>query len=233
MEDFSQEYREDGAILIKGLFDQSDFKDVLSRLIKEISSFINADYQSNEWIDHTQKNPADVTKLYDQLVNCSEAEKLARNPKIIEAVKKLLPEQQYVYKKIPFRIDVPFETKELAFWHQDDFYVQGAPNELTVWIPLQDTPAHVGALSVIKGSHKNGKIDHTLKVGKKTLPVGVYDKPINIIEMKFGDALFFSSYTMHTSNLNISNNIRYSLQIRYGSTQTGTPSELMGGFNLV
>jgi ectoine hydroxylase-related dioxygenase (phytanoyl-CoA dioxygenase family) len=138
-----------------------------------------------------------------------------------------------IYHKIPLRIDVPFENKELAFWHQDDFYVQGNNSEVTVWIPLQDTFAHTGALSVMKGSHLNGAIPHSYRVGKKSVPVGVFDAPVNIIEMNKGDVLFFSSYLIHSSNLNISDQIRYSIQLRYSAASAGEQSSLMKGFTHV
>jgi len=151
-----------------------------------------------------------------------------QNSKITDIVGQLI-DQPVLYKKIPLRIDVPFENKELAFWHQDDFYVQGNSSEVTVWIPLQETLAHNGALSVMKESHKNGPIPHTLQVGKKTLPTNIYHNSINIVEMSEGDCLFFGSYLVHQSNLNISNKIRYSIQLRYSSLTAGKQSEQMGG----
>lgn len=154
--------------------------------------------------------------------------RLGWSPQQISGKLKLM-DQPVLYNKIPLRIDVPFENKELAYWHQDDFYVQGNSSELTVWIPLQDTFAHNDALSVMSESHKNGPIAHTLKIGKKSLPEGIFDNPINIVEMMEGDCLFFSSYLIHQSNLNISNNIRYSIQLRYSSASAGKASELMGG----
>ena len=67
-----------------------------------------------------------------------------------------------------------------------------------------------------------------MKWGKKSMPVGVYDLPINIIEMKRGDVLLFNSYLLHTSNINFSNLIRYSIQIRFTSEKLGKPSKIMG-----
>ena len=135
------------------------------------------------------------------------------------------------YSKIPLRIDVPLETKELAVWHQDDFYVKGAPNEITAWIPLQDTPMHMGALSVMKKSHHYGRLEHDIEWGKKSMSTGVYDLPINIIEMQRGDVLLFRTFLLHTSNINFSNFIRYSIQIRFTSEMLGEPSVIMGELN--
>ena len=148
--------------------------------------------------------------IYNEVADLIECVELAKTDNIKFTVQRLLGEKARIYGKIPLRIDVPLETKELAVWHQDDFYVQGAPNELTAWIPLQDTPMHMGALSVMKKSHHNGKLAHEFKWGKKSMPVGVYDLPVNIIEMKRGDVLLFNSFLLHTSNINFSALIRFS-----------------------
>ena len=81
---------------------------------------------------------------------------------------------------------------------------------------------------MIKKSHLRGKLPHDTVWGKKSMPTGVYDTPINIIEMNRGDVLFFSSYLLHTSNINFSNKIRYSIQIRFTSKVLGEPSTIMG-----
>ena len=124
---------------------------------------------------------------------------------------------------------MPLETKEPVVWHQDDFYVKGAPNEITAWIPLQDTPMHMGALSVMKKSHLYGRVKHDTVWGKKSMPTGVYDLPINIIEMKRGDVLLFNSFLLiDTKNINFSRFIRYSIQVRFTSELLGEPSKIMG-----
>ena len=86
----------------------------------------------------------------------------------------------------------------------------------------------VGALSVMKKSHLLGKLNHDLKWGKKWMPSGVYGTPVDIIEMEKGDILLFNSYLLHASNMNFSEIIRYSIQIRFTSKTLGNPSSIMG-----
>lgn len=133
-----------------------------------------------------------------------------------------------LYKKIPFRIDVPFETKELAYWHQDDNYVEGNRQEVTVWTPLYDTKIEHGCLKVMPGSHKLGPVPHTLNVGKKSLPRDIYDREVRYVEMGSGDVLFCSSYLLHSSSLNFSDQIRYSIQLRYTSTKINVSKNMLG-----
>ena len=106
--------------------------------------------------------------------------------------------------------------------------MQGAPNELTAWIRFK-TPMHI-SFDCDEKSHQNGKLAHEFKWGKKSMPVGVYDLPVNIIEMKRGDVLLFNSFLLHTSNINFSNLIRYSIQIRFISEDLANHQELWGNY---
>lgn len=225
-------FEEEGCSIERGLLVPADLNDIESDILAQIRAQIPdaTDIQDPRWVQLAQDSPEVVTAVYDALRDNPHLVSLGQNPKITDQVKSVL-DQPVLYHKVPLRIDVPFENKELAFWHQDDFYVGGNARELTVWIPLQDTFAHTGALSVMKGSHANGAIPHVYPIGKKTIPTGIFDAPINIAEMDYGDALFFSSFLVHSSNLNVSDKIRYSIQLRYSSKTAGDHSDTMLGFS--
>jgi ectoine hydroxylase-related dioxygenase (phytanoyl-CoA dioxygenase family) len=230
----NNEFAEQGCVLPRALLTAQDLAPISSAILSAIRVYLPeaSSIQDPDWVRTAIDRPDIVTAIYNQLRDNSLLLQLGQNPKITKVVKTLI-DAPVIYHKIPLRIDVPFESKELAFWHQDDFYVQGNECEVTVWIPLQDTFAHTGALSVMKGSFLQGAIPHTYKVGKKTLPTGVFDVPINIVEMNKGDVLFFSSYLVHSSNLNISDQIRYSIQLRYSAASAGAQSSLMRGYTHV
>lgn len=225
-------FKEDGCTMVRGLLTPADLAAIEADILAQIRVHIPeaTDIQDAAWVQMAQDQPRIITQVYDALRDNPHLIELGRNPKITNQVKTVL-NQPVLYHKVPLRIDVPFENKELAFWHQDDFYVGGNSRELTVWIPLQDTFAHTGALSVMKGSHLGGAIPHVYPIGKKTIPTGIFDAPINIAEMAYGDALFFSSYLVHSSNLNVSNKIRYSIQLRYSCKTAGAPSDKMLGYS--
>ena len=224
------DYDRHGWHLSKGLLAPEDLSAIDRLILDKIREHLPQakSIQDRAWVEFAIRKPEVVTLVYDSIRDHPAILDLGRNPKITAVVKDFL-DAPVLYRKVPLRIDVPFENKELAFWHQDDFYVQGNKKELTVWIPLQDTYAHTGALSVMTSSHKTGPIPHTYKVGKKSLPTGIFDQPISIVEMERGGALFFSSYLVHSSNLNISDQIRYSIQLRYSSSNAGSHSKLMKG----
>ena len=229
--DMSREYFEQGAVLLKGAMCEDDFRDIDAVLASNWKEFHIENPYSEECAEFAMRNPSAVSAIYDRVINLEECMHIARIDAVKDSIQALIGEKAKIYSKIPLRIDVPLETKELAVWHQDDFYVKGAPNEITAWIPLQDTPMHLGALSVMKKSHLFGRLAHDVVWGKKCMPQGVYNLPINIVEMQRGDILLFNSFLLHTSNINFSRYIRYSIQLRFTSSELGNPSNLMGGTN--
>jgi ectoine hydroxylase-related dioxygenase (phytanoyl-CoA dioxygenase family) len=224
-------FQDEGAILLSRAIDENGFKQVDNILKDQWRQFDIVNPYTESCAKFAMDNPSIVTEIYDEVADLHECREIARLPQIKSVVKSLLGENAKIYSKVPLRIDVPLVTKELAVWHQDDFYVKGAPNEITAWIPLQDTPMHAGALSIMKKSHHYGRLAHDFSWGKKSMPVGVYDLPINIIEMQRGDVLMFNSLLLHTSNINFSKFIRYSIQIRFTSARLGKPSDSMGGLH--
>lgn len=227
-------FKADGCLILRDVLTGADLHGVENLILSEVHKYVPEATGINDrvWVDHAIKHPDTISKMYDAVRDADEALQLGQVASLVDTIKSLM-EEPMLYNKVPLRIDVPFVNKELAFWHQDDFYVQGNARELTAWIPLQDTKAHHGALSVMKGSHKGGPIPHTLKVGKKTLPEGIFENPVNIVEMNRGDVLIFSSYLVHSSNLNISDAIRYSIQLRYSDASAGAHSSLMKGVSRV
>lgn len=232
-----EEFENNGFIHLRDLLNSDDLEPIKEKCVQAIKSSGFQDelpeglLNSPNWVCFAQSNPHAVTKVYDLMRDDPVLTEMGRSKKITSIVHDLI-KNPGLYKKIPFRIDVPFETKELAYWHQDDFYVKGNPKELTVWIPLFNTKIEHGCLMVMPGTHKLGPIPHSIKVGKKWLPEGIYSREVRYVEMNCGDVLFFSSYLMHSSSLNISNEIRYSIQLRYTSTELEPSVTMLGVENV-
>jgi ectoine hydroxylase-related dioxygenase (phytanoyl-CoA dioxygenase family) len=233
MNEIKDSYINQGYFLVRSLLSYQDLESIEEQVRLSISRHwrVITDLNDPVWVGYAVENPACVTRVYDDMRDHDLFIRLGLLPKIVDIVSMLI-NQPKLYKKIPFRIDVPFETKELAFWHQDDFYVKGNDEELTVWIPLFDTKVQQGCLQVMPKSHTHGKIPHTLKIGKKTLPASAYENEIRYVEMNRGDALFFSSYLLHSSSLNISDEIRYSIQLRYSCGLKEQSNEMKGTVNV-
>jgi ectoine hydroxylase-related dioxygenase (phytanoyl-CoA dioxygenase family) len=233
----NREFDNNGYLHIRDLLNSADLEPIRRKCTQAIKKsgfkggMSKGGINSSSWVSFAQKNPNVVSEVYDMMRDDPVLTELGKSKKITSIVRKLI-KNPGLYKKIPFRIDVPFETKELAYWHQDDFYVKGNPEELTVWIPLFNTKIENGCLMIMPGTHKLGPIPHTIKIGKKWLPEGIYSREIRYVEMNCGDVLFFSSYLMHSSGFNISNDIRYTIQLRYTSTELEPSVNMLGVENV-
>jgi hypothetical protein len=125
--------------------------------------------QDSNWVREAAARPDLVTKAYSLLQNHSFLHSLGLNKKMLGVACSLLNDPS-MYEKSVFRIDIPHETKEMAWWHQDNHYVQGLVNDITIWFPLFDTRIEQGPISVMPGSHQMGSIQHEQQFGKKRIP---------------------------------------------------------------
>jgi ectoine hydroxylase-related dioxygenase (phytanoyl-CoA dioxygenase family) len=112
------------------------------------------------------------------------------------------------------RMDLPLDTREYALWHQDAHYTK-LPDAITAWIPLQDTPFELGPLKVMPGSHKLGVLEHVRAPKSKRWFARPRHGEVRYIEMRKGDILLFHAHLLHSSSLNITDRVRFSVQARY------------------
>ena len=137
------------------------------------------------------------------------------------------------------RLDRPHATRHLFEWHQDSVYLLGSGNAVTLWIPLQDVDLTAGTIEVIPGSHQNG-IYPFRKISDKTvapyvpmlqrdlsLDYAVTGAPEAIVASR-GDIIIFRQMLLHRSTPNLSDQIRWTVQLRV--TDLGDAEHRRQGF---
>ncbi len=130
------------------------------------------------------------------------------------------------------RISLPGSEKTPFRLHQDSQYYGEATQHahiVTVWIPLVDVDEGNGCLYVIPGSNRWGLVggarDENNRI-RSFEDVEARGAPVPV-PMKTGDILLFSNLTFHGSKVNLSDAVRWSLDIRYVRTPgTYAASEL-------
>jgi len=117
-------------------------------------------------------------------------------------------------------------AKKEVYWklagHQDWRSMQGSLDSVIVWIPLIDIDRPLGALEVIPGSHCWGLLPADIVDGYGNLREPVDMSQARAVEIKKGDALFFSSFLVHQSGINVTNSIRWSCHFRYNNLREET-----------
>jgi phytanoyl-CoA hydroxylase len=107
-------------------------------------------------------------------------------------------------------------------WHQDQGVAipeVDATEMLTVWFPVMDATIENGCLCVIPESHKKGLVTHCpsrpgqsfdLRIPEELRGAGAIPVP-----MKRGSVLFLHRRMMHSSLRNLSDDVRWSFDLRY------------------
>ncbi|MEW4562462.1 phytanoyl-CoA dioxygenase family protein [Bremerella sp. JC770] len=143
----------------------------------------------------------------------------AANPEIVELLHKIKLVQPTVCSRPNVLFNSPRLAKHEGHWktppHQDFRSMQGSLNSVVVWFPLVDVTAELGALEVIPRSHMSGlleTVDHPWFAELKSEPK---QEEFEVVEMKRGSVLVFSSFLIHRSGWNSTNQIRWSCQLRF------------------
>ena len=94
---------------------------------------------------------------------------------------------------------------------------RGSKNAVTVWFPLQDTTNKNGTLKIIPKSHKVKTWVGSLKknnIERKDIPSDWFRKKSIDVNLKLGQAIVISQFLVHSSGLNNSKTIRFSIDFR-------------------
>jgi phytanoyl-CoA hydroxylase len=143
---------------------------------------------------------------------------------------RIKPPEQYVAKDEFGRAKLGATS-----WHQDNGVVLPVADEsniLTVWFSLTDATEEQGCLQLVPGSHKEGLLTHCPGgPGGIEIPEHVLDRVRAIpVPTKRGDVLFLNKRTCHSSLSNVSNEIRWSFDLRYNPIGQDTGREAFPGF---
>jgi hypothetical protein len=171
---------------------------------------------------------------------------LLTNPTLLDAVESLIGGEIYSNPVQHVRIKPPeaVVSRELAAdqhalnatsWHQDNGVITPDADDseiLTVWIPLSRASVQHGCLQVIPGSHRSDVMLHCpggpagLEIPEKVLS----RNGAVAVPLEPGDVLLLHRRTAHASLPNTSEEIRWSLDLRYNPIGHATGRSAFPGF---
>jgi ectoine hydroxylase-related dioxygenase (phytanoyl-CoA dioxygenase family) len=151
---------------------------------------------------------------------------LMANRKILDAVECLIGGEIFANPVYNTRPKVPGVAAGAVPWHQDKSYWPGANSNpvITVWIPLVDATMENGCLHVWPRTHRTPVLSyhtelitgtgytelderHLQRHRKRTEPV-----PLPVSR---GSAILFNDRCIHSSTPNLSDRVRWSVDLRY------------------
>lgn len=142
------------------------------------------------------------------------------------------------------RIDIPFETRFSAPWHQEYLANLRSKEGLTFWSPLLNMSQEMGPVEFCVGSHKGGVFPVRLrdkknphKKGAEAMVIAreegiVASYATNSPILSCGDVLLADWLVLHRSGVNVSNRCRWSMQMRHFSfdNKVGISNNWIGSF---
>jgi len=137
------------------------------------------------------------------------------------------------------RSKTPQTERMTVPWHQDTAYLlPGAEASVqpAAWIPFEDIGAEIGAIQVVRGGH-TGRIGEHYIENRTGNPHSWYlfipaddltQEDIVTCEMRFGSVLFLHNMTPHRSLENLSDRVRWSVDLRWQNPALPTGQEGAG-----
>lgn len=178
-----------------------------------------------------------------EFVRSAAYESFCLHPRLWQYLDRFIEGPPYLHKRKLVRYTRPGDPASTPA-HYDLVYLRGGTDRLvTVWIPIGDTPALMGGLVYLEGSHALGKrMEADFAKANAELPpaerVSAYNRNMAeggwiskdlpdmadkfdarwlIADYEAGDILLHSPYTIHaaTTNQDPANRLRLSTDIRY------------------
>ena len=166
---------------------------------------------------------------------------LMANPKILDAVESLIGCELFANPAYNVRPKVPGVAAGAVPWHQDKSYWPDANANpvITVWIPLVDATLENGCLHIWPRTHKMRMLSYHTETHTGTAYTEIDDEPLQQIgktiqpvplPLGAGGAILFNDRCIHMSTPNLSDHVRWSVDLRYQPTDQDPMPQLGAGF---
>jgi ectoine hydroxylase-related dioxygenase (phytanoyl-CoA dioxygenase family) len=194
------------------------------------AGWLNPAFPPREAVANTDYPPTtegkpDYMAVYKHVLKLPDFHALPEHPTLISVASKLLDHPHpFVHPRRIGRMTFPNYQIATTPPHQDHFYIRGAIETYSCWMPLGAVPESLGGLAVWPGSHRLGFREHNKTIvgavgGRGVDPdaLALPDAPVwHSTDFEPGDALFFHAYTVHKALPNLSGSrMRISTDNRY------------------
>lgn len=235
-------YEENGYLIVTGVLADADLNPVRSAIERYVDSEARRLYADGLLPELYERAPLGkrLIEVYRPMTKKSfgwnkevfsrEIYEFGTHPAILDLAEELVGSEIQFNGDYWIRTKLPDDEVTTLPWHQDSGYY-GDPTEFhlpTLWIPLVDVDEHNGCLQVIPGSHRWGLLPVRRNEYGQHVPaedVEARGQPVSV-PMKVGDVLAFHNLTFHRSLMNHSDEMRWSIDLRY--SEIGQPLAWLG-----
>ena len=246
-------FREEGYLLVEDAIDPSVFQRLRAELDEGIDAFGRAALADGRLSDAHADEPFErrLHLLALQLADPAPVLALGRGkqrtpgmfriytfPSLLDIVESVIGPEILAHPQFNIRAKRPYQDEGVVPWHQDLGYLQPDAAEtfmVNFWIPLVDATGENGCMEVIAGSHRAPLLEHERGMGPAGNFKGVIDEQLPdgehvLCPVRVGGVLLTQHKTMHRSLPNVSDHIRWSLDLRYSHPDLPTGRHGVPGF---
>jgi phytanoyl-CoA hydroxylase len=248
------EYNREGYIVLHRLLDERDMRPAREAMMHKVDLIAN-DLCANKLIrDKHESEPFEtrLARLFDDLTDADFTKwgrswrdrfsgyyELMSNPKILDVVESLIGSELFSNPVYNVRPKVPRVASGAVPWHQDKSYWPDANANpvITVWIPLVDATLLNGCLHIIPRTHKKRALAHGSETYSGTgylevAPSEIESRRHEIVALPIeaGSAIVFNDRLIHMSTPNNSDEVRWSVDLRYQPTDQDPMPQHGAGF---
>jgi ectoine hydroxylase-related dioxygenase (phytanoyl-CoA dioxygenase family) len=233
-------YETDGYIVIPDLLNQADLEPARQAMEAKVSMIADDLYAEGLITDKLTERPFEY-RLADLFKGLTDRDflkygrgwrdripgyfTLMCNPKILDAVESLIGPELYSNPVYNVRPKVPQVAAGAVPWHQDKSYwpTARANPVITVWIPLVEANLENGCLYIKPKTHKQRVLKWHHETYSGTGYTALKDSQLGkretvALPVKAGAAIIFNDRVLHMSTPNLSDSVRWSVDLRYQPT---------------
>ncbi len=158
---------------------------------------------------------------------------LVTSKRLLHALRAVLGPEVLFHGDYQLTPKLPRNPVQAFPWHQDTLYYGRASRHLhvvTVWVPLVPAHAANGCIEVLPGSHRWGLLDGVRGIEGNVHPledIAARGRPVHV-EMRPGDALLMGNLTFHASGMNMTDEVRWSIDLGFSAAPPDECTAAMG-----
>jgi len=228
-----EQFRQDGFLLIKNFLDKEiveniyrEARTIFATQIKHVRGesvdIDDRDAFENAMFDFFERDFNAFKNTGLTVQHSLSLHRFATDERIVKLLKEIGLEQPVIGARPAMQFNSRFLSKDGSkHWkldaHQDWRTGQGSLDSTVIWFPMVDAGADLGALQVVPQSHKTGLLPSSTSGYQGGITALLNDEDFVQTTFEVGDLLIFSAFLVHQSGNNITNNIRWSVQLRYNN----------------
>lgn len=233
MATLKEQFNKDGFVILRNFLDKDvvagiyrEAREIFAEQIKRVTDrtvdIDDRDAFENAMFEFFEKDFNAFVNTGKTVQHAVSLHRLAVSEQIINKLKELGIEKPVIGARPAMQFNSRFLSKDGSkHWkldaHQDWRTGQGSLDSTVIWFPMVDAGADIGALQVIPASHTDGLLEASTSGYQGGITVGLKEDSFVQTEFQVGDVLIFSAFLVHQSGNNITNNIRWSVQLRYNN----------------